>query len=126
MNNEDAKQTAILAYLKANQNLPTLDEDEEQEEYDASTHDASRFDSVEGEDLLVLTDEEATERMNDAKDQYLDDVIFPELPEVAQKYFDREMWMDDQDEDIDFWLGSSNGNHFETRTSPTIYVVPVS
>lgn len=42
------------------------------------------------EDYLILTDEEAYEKWDEALDNYIDDCILPELPEYYRYYFDRE------------------------------------
>jgi antirestriction protein len=43
----------------------------------------------------VLTDDEADQRWEDSLDSYLDDCILPELPDMAQAYFDSEAWKRD-------------------------------
>ncbi len=42
--------------------------------------------------LTVLTDAEADEAHDAALDAYLDDCVLPELPDIAQRYFDRDAW----------------------------------
>lgn len=49
----------------------------------------------EGKDLLVLTDEEADSAWEDSLDEYIDQVILPEIPNYSQSYFDREAWKND-------------------------------
>lgn len=48
-----------------------------------------------GEEWRVMTEEEADEAWEEALDSYLDDCVLPELPETAQRYFDREAWKRD-------------------------------
>ena len=44
---------------------------------------------------MVLTDSEADEAMDEQLESILDDCILPEMPETAQRYFDREAWKSD-------------------------------
>jgi len=52
------------------------------------------FETDEGE-FMVLTDEEADELWEEDLENYLDDCILPDLPDTAQRYFDRESWKRD-------------------------------
>lgn len=43
----------------------------------------------------VLTNEEADEMEDQSLERYIDDVIFPTLPESLHRFFDREKWKDE-------------------------------
>lgn len=48
-----------------------------------------------GEELLILTDEEAESAYEDALDDYFYNVVMPEIPEQYQCYIDYEKWHHD-------------------------------
>lgn len=43
-------------------------------------------------DYMVLTDEEANQKWEESLDSYLEDIVYPELPEYLRNYFDEEKW----------------------------------
>lgn len=47
------------------------------------------------EEYRVLTDEEADELWDEDLDNYIDDCILSELPEMYRQYFDNEKWKRD-------------------------------
>ena len=42
-----------------------------------------------------MTEDEANQAWDESLDSYLDDCVLPELPKVAQQYFDRDSWKRD-------------------------------
>lgn len=56
-------------------------------EVESGRFDPNLFDA-EGGEYLVLDDDEANAAWEDSLDSYIDDCILPELPEIAQRYFD--------------------------------------
>lgn len=50
---------------------------------------------INGETLLVLTDDEADDRWNDELDAYLDEYVYSELPKNFAPYFNEEKWKQD-------------------------------
>ena len=46
-------------------------------------------------EYLVVTDDEADEYWEQHLDNYLDEIIYPELPEHLRNYFDDEAWKSD-------------------------------
>lgn len=86
MSEWDYKQWALFAYLS--QDLTLV---EEISDLDIDTDEIS----IDGEDLLILTDSEADDRWEEELDSYLDDCIYPEIPECYRRYFDEERWKDD-------------------------------
>lgn len=71
----------------------------------------------------VMTDREADCAMSDALDSYLDDCILPDLPEQAQRYFDREAWKSDASTDgRGHILSSYDGNEYEYQLPNGDYV----
>lgn len=72
-------------------------------------------DSEPGE-YWVLTDEEADEAWDQDLENYLDEYVLGELPEVAQRYFDREAWKEDARHDgRAHSLGRYDGNEHEVK-----------
>lgn len=47
------------------------------------------------EEYLVLTDEEADDAWEESLDNYLEECIYPELPDNMINYFDDEKWKND-------------------------------
>lgn len=47
------------------------------------------------EEYLVLTDDEADERFEDELETYIEDCIWPEIPNYLREYFDKERWKED-------------------------------
>ena len=50
---------------------------------------------INGETLLVLTDDEADARWDEELDSYLEDCVYSELPENFAPYFDEKKWKQD-------------------------------
>ena len=96
MDTQEKKQAAIIMYL--DERWITV-EGEERDEYAPSKWCDNTYSGVEGEDLLVLTDSEADELWEEYLDSYIDECILPELPEMAQRYFDAEAWKRDAKHD---------------------------
>ena len=46
-------------------------------------------------EYLVLTDDEANDLWDEYLDNYLEDCIYPDLPEKLKHYFDSDMWKRD-------------------------------
>ena len=47
------------------------------------------------QEYLVLTDEEAEQRLDEHLDNLLEDIVLSELPESLQHYFDEDAWKRD-------------------------------
>ena len=73
---------------------------------------------------LVLTDRDAENKWDEYLDNYLDDIILPELPESAQQYFNRDAWISDAKLDgRGHSLSSYDGNeHCETVNGVDYYI----
>ena len=66
------------------------------------------------EEWLVLTDEEADALQDEYLESYLDDCIYPQLPELARSYFDEEAWKRDAKYDgRGHFLASYDGEEIE-------------
>lgn len=46
-------------------------------------------------EYLVVTDEEAEDEWYAHMESYVEDIIYPEIPEVYHFYFDKEKWIND-------------------------------
>lgn len=86
MQNWDVKQWAVFKY--ENEDLDLVNDISELE---IETDEIS----INGDDLLILTDSEADDREEEELDSYIDDCIIPELPECYQNYFDYDAWKRD-------------------------------
>lgn len=76
------KQYALAKYLEVPvDEIDVLDED--------------RLYGLGEQEYLVLEDYEADEEWDDQLEDYIDDLILPEIPEHYRNYFDRERWKDD-------------------------------
>jgi hypothetical protein len=64
---------------------------DEWEEIAASSYDETLFEYGQQE-YLVLTDEEAEQRLDEHLDNLIEDVVLSEIPESLQYYFDDEKW----------------------------------
>lgn len=92
-----AKYAAIKLYLKEQHGIHNPLENNpwlvcsslDPEFYDACVYE------VEGGEVLVVTESERDERWDENLESYIDECILPELPEMAQQYFDYEKWKRD-------------------------------
>lgn len=72
----------------------------------------------------VLTDSERDDAISEALDSYLNDCILPELPEVAQNYFDRDAWKRDSEHDgAGHILSSYDGEEHEEKIDGEWYFI---
>lgn len=63
---------------------------------DGASYDDSRHTvEVGSKEWLVVTDDEADELWDQDLENYLDECVLHEMPEMAQRYFDREAWKRD-------------------------------
>lgn len=73
-------------------------------------------------DYLVLTDDEADKMQDEYFEQYLDEIL-SELPDIAQRYFDRDAWKRDAEFDGRGILSSYDGEEHEEQVDGTWYYV---
>ena len=84
-----------------------------------------------GEDFLVLTDEEADNAWEDSLESYIDEVILPEIPDSYRYYFNRESWKNDARSDGRAISISMDGDEsyynieFDDGSSQDIYIYRV-
>lgn len=81
-------------------------------------------DLIDDGDYLSLDDEEADSLWDTRLEEYIDDVILPELPEAYHLYFDREAWKNDARID---WRGHSiawydGGENEQVYNGTTYYI----
>lgn len=83
-----------------------LDEEKKQDEENAVQEIMDELDDItegyrnnlyeyHGQEYLVLTDDEADCEMDESLDNYIEEVIMPEIPEAYQNYFDEDAWKQD-------------------------------
>lgn len=63
-------------------------------EFETSSYDDCLFENGDQE-YLVLTDDEANDRWEESLDNYLEECVYPELPENMVNYFDDDKWKHD-------------------------------
>lgn len=83
LENFDAKQWAIFKFLGND-----LENVEEISNLDIDTDEIE----INGNYYLVLTEDEADSRWEEELDYYLDECVYPELPNNLKYYFDEEKW----------------------------------
>lgn len=77
-------------------------------------HNAEEYEDEYSHDYMILTDSEADEKWDESLDNYLDECIYPELPDVAKSYFDDEAWKRDAKHDgRGHSLSTYDGNEIE-------------
>ena len=86
MKNWDSKQWALFEHVGETANYV---EDISDLEIDDSEI------SFDGEELLILTDDEAESAYEEELDNYFNEVVLPEIPEQYQLYIDYEKWYHD-------------------------------
>ena len=78
--------------------------------------------TIQGTDYLAGTDEEMNEAWDESLENYLDECVLPELPETAQRYFDKEAWKSDARHDgRGHSLNSYDGGEEERKVNGTYY-----
>lgn len=78
---------------------------------------------IEKSAYLVLTDAEADEKTEEYLENYLEDIILPELNPTAQQYFDKEEWIEDNNSDRGSCLSYADGHEYcETINKTTYYI----
>lgn len=87
MQNWDAKQWALFEHC--GRDLDMVDDINLLDDIDTDEFDFN------GETILVLTDDEADNRWDEELDSYLEDCVYPDLPDNLKYYFDDEKWKDD-------------------------------
>jgi hypothetical protein len=119
-NEEQEKALALLTFLEI--------EKEEDENLDYYLSQASSTDSlkevfeVDGEEYLILTDDEADEKEDEYLDNYIDDCL--DIPESIQFYFDRDAWKSDARIDgRGHSLATYDGNENEQEINDTTYYI---
>lgn len=87
MQNWDAKQWALFEHC--GRDLDMVDDINLLDDIDTDEIDFN------GETILVLTDNEADNRWDEELDSYLEDCVYPDLPNNLKYYFDDEKWKND-------------------------------
>lgn len=75
-------------------------------------------------EYLVCTDSEADERWDESLDNYIEELILPEIPKYYQRYFNEEAWKSDARHDgRGHCLSSYDGDENEERINGTTYYI---
>lgn len=79
---------------------------------------------AEGMEFLVVDDYDAELKWEDALDNYLEECVLSELPDVAQHYFDREGWINDAKMDgRALYLNTYDGTEYEEEVDGVYYYI---
>ena len=90
-----AKYAAIKLYLKEQHGIDSPQETSPWQNSDEDFFDECTFPLFGDVEVLVVTASERDERWDESLESYIDDCILPELPEMAQRYFDYKAWKRD-------------------------------
>ena len=75
-------------------------------------------------EYLVLTDSEADDEWDSALDNYIDEIIMPEIPDHLQNYFDEEKWKcDARCDGRGHILATYDGCEYEEEVNGTTYYI---
>lgn len=76
------------------------------------------------EEYMVLTDSEADDAEDEALDNYLEECVYPELPDHLRNYFDDDAWKRDARMDgRGHSLATYDGNEYEETVEGTTYYI---
>jgi hypothetical protein len=103
----------LAKYISEDERIPYKDvlENIEEEEY---THYDIKVYSFEGREYAVGTDEECDYAWRRSLEEYLQECIYPKLPENVVNYFDDEKWIQDAEHDgRDHSLATYDGEEIE-------------
>ena len=76
------------------------------------------------EEFLVLTDDEADDMVDRRLDDYLEELVYPEIPEHLRGYFDDEAWKEDAKTDgRGHTLSSYDGYEYEETVNDVTYFI---
>ena len=85
-------------------------------------YDETQIELNNGEEYLVLTDDEADDQEDEHLENYIDDCM--EIPEHLMGYFDREKWKKDARMDgRGHSLSSYDGSEYEEEVNGTTYYI---
>lgn len=110
-----------------------LDEEKEQDMQKAVEEMTDELDNITesygeykyyGEEYEVLTDSEADDRMDECLDNYIEELILPEIPDHLQNYFDEEAWKSDARMDgRGHIISRYDGCEYEEKVNGTWYYI---
>jgi len=99
-----------------------LEENASLSDLDLITEEGGNRYSYGGREYLVCTDAEADDEHDADLDNYIDDCVLPELNKQYEKYFDRDAFKQDAQQDgRGHSLGRYDGNEIEQRVGKTDY-----
>jgi hypothetical protein len=114
----------IKAYEEADDKIKALAEHLEIDDVSEIETDNGTNYEYGSQEFLVLTDEEADEEWERQLDNYLDECIYPELPDNIRNYFDDEKWKDDARFDgRGHSISSYDGEENEQKINGTDYYI---
>jgi len=96
---------------------------EEAQEIEVSSYDNCVLEYG-SEEYLVCTDSEADDKWNDDLDNYIDECILPEIPEMYRNYFDKYAWkLDAKQDGRGHSLSRYDGDEDEQTVLGTTYYI---
>lgn len=134
LNDYDEKIIALAQHLELDLEINENDFENEEEkgkaiqniidELDNITNNYGEVYSYGNGEYLVLTDEEADEKEDEQLDNYLEECIYPELPENLRYYFDDEAWKRDARMDgRGHMISTYDGAEYEEKVNNTWYYI---
>lgn len=74
-------------------------------------------------DYLVLTDEEADEKLDERLEHHIDDCVLINIDPSYHEYFDRDSWKSDNKSDRGSWIAYTDGYENEECINKTTYYI---
>lgn len=98
--------------------------DEIKDELESIVNDYDTTYSYYNQEYDVMTDEEADDAWEEELDNYIDEIIMPELPDTYQNYFDEEAWKRDARYDgRGHSISRYDGEEYEEEVNGTTYYI---
>lgn len=134
LNDYDERVIALAQHLELDLEINEADFETEEEkeeaiqniidELDSITSDYDNTYSYGNKEFLVLTDSEADEEEDRQLDNYLEECIYPELPENMRYYFDDEKWKRDAKMDgRGHIISTYDGAEYEEKVNDNWYYI---
>ena len=134
LNDYDERVIALAQHLELDLEINEADFENEEEKEEAIQNIIDELDNISNDydnaysygnkEYLVLTDEEADEEEDRQLDNYLDECIYPELPENLRYYFDDEAWKRDARMDgRGHIISTYDGTEYEEKVNDTWYYI---
>jgi len=134
LNDYDERVIALAQHLELDLEINEADFENEEEKEEAIQNIIDELDNISNDydnaysygnkEYLVLTDSEADEKEDEQLNNYLEECIYPELPENLRYYFDDEAWKRDARMDgRGHIISTYDGTEYEEKVNDTWYYI---